>query len=449
MQGVHLRKYNVQTTIDFEVYEVDGVDLRVDWVPAQADCEVMKDEGASTRCTNTATDEGSTYSIVLTATEMQAARLVLKVVDAATKVFLDKVIVIETYGNASAMHAFDLDTASVAQSADNETRLATIETDTGTTLPARFTGIEGATFSTATDSLEVIRNDRTLPAADYVVVGDTLARVTLVDTATTVTGGATEAKQDTAQTDLNTITGTGGVLIGTDVMDRSGTLDINTKTITANAITATAINADAITEAKIADNAIAAEHIANAAIDAATFAANAITSTVVADNTITAAKINADAITAAKIADDAIAAEHIATGAIVAATFAANAITSTVVADNTITAAKIGADAITNAKIADDAIAAENFATGAIAADAVASTALDNILMSDLAQGAPSVTASIVTAVNYVYEAWRNHSTTTATRYTLFKDDTTTELVRSTISDDATTFDKGEMATGV
>jgi hypothetical protein len=110
-QGVHLRKYGVQTTIDFELYEIDGVDLRTDWVPAAADCEVMKDEGASTQCTNTATDEGSTYSIVLTATEMQAARLVLKVVDAATKVVLDKVIFIETYGNASAEHAFDLDTA--------------------------------------------------------------------------------------------------------------------------------------------------------------------------------------------------------------------------------------------------------------------------------------------------------------------------------------------------
>lgn len=110
-QSTHLRKYGVETTIDFEVYEVDGVDLRTDWVPAAADCEVMKDEGASTQCTNTATDEGSTYSIVLTATEMQAARLMLKVVDAATKVFLDKVIVIETYGNASAMHAMDLDDA--------------------------------------------------------------------------------------------------------------------------------------------------------------------------------------------------------------------------------------------------------------------------------------------------------------------------------------------------
>ena len=66
---------------------------------------------------------------------------------------------------------------------------------------------------------------------------------------------AVAVKQDTAQTDLDTITGTSGVLIGTDAMDRSGTLDVNTKTITANAITANAINADAITSSELATSA--------------------------------------------------------------------------------------------------------------------------------------------------------------------------------------------------
>ena len=111
MTGARLRKYGVEATIDFELFEIDGVDLRVDWTPAAADCEIMKDGGASTQCDNTATDEGSTYSIILTATEMEAARLVLKVVDAATKVFLDKVVHIETYGHGSAQHAMDFDDA--------------------------------------------------------------------------------------------------------------------------------------------------------------------------------------------------------------------------------------------------------------------------------------------------------------------------------------------------
>ena len=113
-QGVHLRKYGVETTIPFEIYEVDGVDLRTDWTPAAADCQVSKDEGTSTQCTNTAaaiaTSSGM-YKIVLTATEMTAARINLRVVDAATKVFLDKVIIIETYGHASAMHAMDFNDA--------------------------------------------------------------------------------------------------------------------------------------------------------------------------------------------------------------------------------------------------------------------------------------------------------------------------------------------------
>ncbi len=68
--------------------------------------------------------------------------------------------------------------------------------------------------------------------------------------------------------------------------------------------------------------------------------------------------------------------------------------------------------------------------------------------MSDLATGAPSATASVLAAINYLYEAWRNKTTTTATLVTVMKDDGSTALVKSTIFDDATTFTKGEMATG-
>ncbi|MCK5617105.1 hypothetical protein KAR91_85370 [Candidatus Pacearchaeota archaeon] len=50
---------------------------------------------------------------------------------------------------------------------------------------------------------------------------------------TAQTAGDISAQIATAQTDLDTITGTGGVLIGTDVMDRSGTLTVGaTATIT-------------------------------------------------------------------------------------------------------------------------------------------------------------------------------------------------------------------------
>jgi hypothetical protein len=111
MQGPYLRKYGVQTTINFTLFEVDGVDFRVDAVDAGSDCSIMKDEGAENTCTNDFVDEGTGYSLVLTATEMQAARIIVYIKDSATKVWLDESIAIETYGNASATHAFDLDTA--------------------------------------------------------------------------------------------------------------------------------------------------------------------------------------------------------------------------------------------------------------------------------------------------------------------------------------------------
>ncbi len=113
------RKYGVQTTLHFVLYEVDGVDFRVDAVDAGADCSIMKDEGAQVTCVNDFADEGSGYSIVVTATEMEAAEILIYVVDSATKVWLDEPLKIETYGNASAMHAFDLDTASSAQTGDS------------------------------------------------------------------------------------------------------------------------------------------------------------------------------------------------------------------------------------------------------------------------------------------------------------------------------------------
>lgn len=109
MQGLFLRKYGVQTTINFTLFEIDGVDFRVNAVYAANDTKIMKDEGDEANTTNGFVDEGQGYSITLTATEMQAARIVVYIADQGTKVWLDTSFVIETYGHASAMHAMDFD----------------------------------------------------------------------------------------------------------------------------------------------------------------------------------------------------------------------------------------------------------------------------------------------------------------------------------------------------
>ena len=113
MQGPFLRKYGVQTTIDFMLFKLDGSALKTDAAFAAGDVTIMKDEGAEAPTTNGFTDEGKTYSIVLTAAEMQAARIVLIIVDqSCPQVWFDTTIVIETYGDLSAQHALDLDSPS-------------------------------------------------------------------------------------------------------------------------------------------------------------------------------------------------------------------------------------------------------------------------------------------------------------------------------------------------
>jgi len=110
MANQFLRKYGAAATIDLELYQPDGIDLEVAATFVAGDLKIMKDEAPEANTTNLLTDEGQGYSLVLTATEMQAARIVVYIVDqTATKVWLDKVIVVETYGNALAQHAIDLD----------------------------------------------------------------------------------------------------------------------------------------------------------------------------------------------------------------------------------------------------------------------------------------------------------------------------------------------------
>lgn len=110
MQGPYLRKYGVGTTVDFILYETDGASLKVDAVHAAGDTKIMKDEGAEANTASGFVDEGQGYSIALSATEMEAARIVVYVVDQTSPaVWLADALIIETYGHASAQHAFDLD----------------------------------------------------------------------------------------------------------------------------------------------------------------------------------------------------------------------------------------------------------------------------------------------------------------------------------------------------
>ena len=106
MGKLYLEKYGVETTFNFDLFAIDGVDFKVDAVHAAGDTKIMKNEGTEVATTNGFTDEGTGYALILTATEMTAARIKIYIKDQGTKVWLDTGITIETYGHANAQHPY-------------------------------------------------------------------------------------------------------------------------------------------------------------------------------------------------------------------------------------------------------------------------------------------------------------------------------------------------------
>ena len=108
-----LRKYGVATTILFPLIDAGAQDFEATPVTfVAADTQISKNEGAFANTFNAPVHEGKGfYSLTLTDPEMQAARIVITIIDSATKAWEDQAVIIDTYGNASAQHAFDLDSA--------------------------------------------------------------------------------------------------------------------------------------------------------------------------------------------------------------------------------------------------------------------------------------------------------------------------------------------------
>lgn len=106
------KKYGVQTNIEFELVEYPTSSLKsgltvAGGTIAAGDIQISKDGSAFANATNTATvaeiGTSGIYSLVLTADEMSAARICIRIVDqTATKLWHDVVIWIETYGTENA-----------------------------------------------------------------------------------------------------------------------------------------------------------------------------------------------------------------------------------------------------------------------------------------------------------------------------------------------------------
>jgi len=123
-----LRKYATLLTtakaIPFSLLTVDGVDFITGATFAAGDIQISIDGGAYVDTANLPVAEGNSYRLILTAAELTGRRIRLSIVDqTGTKFWLDTDVIIETFGNAAAMYAFDFGIASAAQTGDSFARL--------------------------------------------------------------------------------------------------------------------------------------------------------------------------------------------------------------------------------------------------------------------------------------------------------------------------------------
>lgn len=114
-----------------------------------------------------------------------------------------------------------------------------------------------------------------------------------------------------------------------------------------------------------------------------------------------------------------------------------------------IDAAAIATDAIGAAEIAANAIGASEMATDAIGAAQLAADAVDEIWDEALTEttGAPAITGTIRAFMAWWAALSRNRMTQTSTTSTLRDDADAASLATSTVSDDGTTFVRGEWST--
>lgn len=202
-----LSKYGVARHVYIPIVKRAVVDHAVsaDWTPAAGDVKISKDGGAAANVTNLPTaiamGNSTIWDFSLTATEMQAAQIMVTVADSATKTVEDTAFIIETYGHASGQHAFDLGTATVVASsvsalAANVITAASINADAITAAKIADGAIDAATFAAGAISAAAIAADAITDAkvaADVTIASVTGAVGSVTGAVGSVTAGVTVA----------------------------------------------------------------------------------------------------------------------------------------------------------------------------------------------------------------------------------------------------------------
>lgn len=180
-----LRKYGTAATILFPLIDRGAQDFEATPIShASGDTQISKNEGAFANTTNAFAHEGNgIYSLALTATEMEAARVVVTIVDQGTKAFEDQAVVITTYGGSSAQHPIDLIADHVIRRTfQNACDSADGDTKTGRSLLGAIAKLVNKVVS-ATGTLTVYEDDDSTSLFTQTITSSAAAEpVTALDT---------------------------------------------------------------------------------------------------------------------------------------------------------------------------------------------------------------------------------------------------------------------------
>lgn len=368
-------RYGVAETFDFKLYNADGT-LDVDEADGGTEVSLSCNEGNETTATNDFVDEGTFYSIALTATEMQCERIAVVVAATTTEVFF-----IQTSANASAMTpTYEANVASVtdgaivaADLASDAITAAKIAADVSTEFSAAVFTVNATQISGdsgAADELELAFDGATGEVASLGILRQGTAQSA---TATTLVLDAGAAFGDDVPNGMTLVAcgSTQGYCQSrsvTDYVQSTDTATVATWGVTPSGtitylLFGTAPGSGSVT---IASGGISASSFAAGAIDAAAIAADAIGASELATDAIGANELAADAIGSSELASGAIGAAEIGTAAIDADAIATDAIGSAEIASAAIAADEIATDAIGAAEVAADAIASSELAATAV-----------------------------------------------------------------------------------
>ncbi len=158
-----VRKYATATHVYFPVIKRGVVDFAVsaDWTPAAGDVKISIDGGAASNVTNlpAAITMGNTamWDLSLTTGEMTGKKISITVADASTKAVEDTMLILLTYGNASAELQQDLSAANYA--ADVQTiKTQSVTCAAGVTVNVNVGTTQAVTFN-ANNFQKVSLND--------------------------------------------------------------------------------------------------------------------------------------------------------------------------------------------------------------------------------------------------------------------------------------------------